>query len=183
MHFTWLNCTVTSWDQVPFREVTPQKENKTSVDSPKDHLHVRFPQCLPGENRRIRNLGCTTMSTGKENQPSFFFYRLDFSGSNVSLFLRPGVVPDSCGVRGWDTQAFFPVHTCLYLWAKCCTITWVAQIMCLGDTKSVRLAHLTELQKTEILSGILKEVGNERKLLRICPTFILNLPFFAWALP
>lgn len=45
----------------------------------------------------------------------------------------------------------------------------MAQIMCLGDTKSVSLEHLTELYKTEMLAGELKEVGNERRLTRSAP--------------
>lgn len=64
MHFTCSICTVTSWDQITFVEVTPQEENKTSFDSPKDHLHVKFPQCLPGEKRKGK-FGWTAISTGE----------------------------------------------------------------------------------------------------------------------
>lgn len=52
------------------------------------------------------------------------------------------VVPDR------DKLSFQCIIICICICiCICCTITWVAQIMCLRDTKSVCLAHLTEQYK------------------------------------
>lgn len=102
MHFTCSICSRLLGSSHIQGSHPPQEENRASIDSPKDHLHVKFPQCLPGENRRIGKLGWSTMSTG-ERKSTILSSRL--SRSNVSLFLRPGVDADSCGARGWERQA------------------------------------------------------------------------------
>lgn len=136
MHFTCSICTATSWDQVIFKEVSPHEEKKTSVDFWKDHLYVKFPQCLPGGNRRIGKFGWTARSTG-ERKSTILSLQTGLSGIKCKPLSGPGVVPDSCGVRGWERQAFLPVHTYSYLWSKRCTTTRAAQIMCLGDANQL----------------------------------------------
>lgn len=176
MHFTCSICTATSWDQVIFKEVSPHEEKKTSVDFWKDHLYVKFPQCLPGGNRRIGKFGWTARSTG-ERKSTILSLQTGLSGIKCRPLSEAWSGSRQLWSKGVGETSFppsaylfvFVIKTLHYCTSSTDNVPW--------RCKSVSLAHLTDLYKTEMLAEVLKKVGNEWKLSRICPTVIFNLHF------